>query len=67
MSIFKRSCCAKCLKKELIIEECKCNKKLCLNCLPHYNHNCGFDWRKDNEKYLKENNPKIVYVKVDTI
>ena len=67
MSTFKRTRCAKCLKKHLIIVECKCCKKFCLNCLPHYIHNCDFDWRKDNEKFLKENNPKIEYVKVDTI
>ena len=67
MSTFKRNRCEKCLKKQLFIDDCKCNKKLCLNCLPHYNHNCDFDWKKDNEKYLKESNPKIVFIKVSTI
>ena len=59
--------CRNCRKKSLFEHKCRCELSFCLNCLPHYIHNCDFDWRKDNEKFLKENNPKIEYVKVDTI
>jgi hypothetical protein len=59
--------CDKCSKKDLFIEYCKCDKKFCLNCLPYYNHICSFEWKKENKEFLEKNNPKIIYVKVDSI
>ena len=59
--------CQKCLKKKIIIEQCKCKKNLCLDCLPFFNHNCNFDWRQDNKNILEKMNPKIVAIKVCSI
>ncbi len=59
--------CNKCLKKKLVIEKCKCEKDLCLDCLPFFNHNCSFDWQKDNKSNLTKTNPKIMAVKVSSI
>ena len=47
--------------------ECKCSLKFCLNCLPYYIHNCTFDYKKDRQNMLTENNPKIIAIKVDSL
>ena len=59
--------CNKCRKKTLIEYECKCLLKFCLNCLPYYSHNCTFDYKKDRQNMLTENNPKIIAIKVDAL
>ncbi len=64
---FIKNRCNNCSKKDFFIEKCKCDKKFCLNCLPYYNHNCSFEWKKENKDLLEKNNPKVLFVKVDTI
>lgn len=60
--------CSKCTKKKsTIIEKCKCDNYFCLNCLPFFNHDCKFDWRKDKKDYLNKTNPKIIAIKVNDI
>ena len=56
--------CFKCKKKVLMIEQCKCNNKYCLNCLPYFEHSCSFDYKEDKKKILTENNQKIEFAKV---
>ena len=63
----KCSRCSKCLKKTLMLSNCKCNNEYCLNCLPFYSHDCKFDWRKNNKNYLENNNPVIQFSKVNYI
>jgi hypothetical protein len=59
--------CQKCLKKKLVVEQCKCQKIFCLDCLPSFNHNCDFNWRQENKNNLEKMNPKIIAVKVSSI
>jgi len=59
--------CNRCRKKTVIEYECKCSLKFCLECLPYYIHDCSFDYKKDKQNILIENNPKIVAVKVSTL
>jgi hypothetical protein len=59
--------CSKCLKKKLFIEKCKCEKNFCLECLPYFNHNCRYDWLKNNKDRLNKLNPKIEAIKVNSI
>jgi len=66
MSEFKKKC-YKCKRRKLIIESCKCNFEFCLDCLPFFNHNCIFDWRKENKNILERTNPKIEAIKVSSI
>ena len=52
--------CALCkIKKTILIQECKCGNKYCLNCFPPFIHNCSYDYRAEHRKYLSENNPII--------
>lgn len=66
MSEIKRKC-YNCRKKKLIIEKCKCTHEFCLDCLPFFNHNCIFDWKKENKNILEKTNPKIEAIKVSSI
>jgi hypothetical protein len=59
--------CSKCLKKKLFTEKCKCDNNYCLDCLPYFNHNCNYDWMKNNKDKLIKSNPKIEAIKVDSI
>lgn len=59
--------CSKCFKKKILIEKCKCENFFCLNCLPYFNHNCSYDWRKNNQDRLNKLNPKIEAIKVNCI
>ena len=59
--------CSRCLKKKLFIEKCKCENNFCLDCLPYFNHNCDYDWVKNNQDRLNKSNPKIECVKVSSI
>ena len=45
-----RKKCEKCSKKSLVINQCKCQKYLCLDCSPYYNHNCNYNWQKDKKE-----------------
>jgi len=44
--------CQVCKKKQLIIIECKCGKKLCLKHKFPEDHNCEFDYKKENKENL---------------
>jgi len=59
--------CSRCLKKKLFTEQCKCENNFCLDCLPYFNHNCTYDWIKNNQERLNKSNPKIESVKVNSI
>ena len=59
--------CPQCKKKTLIEYECKCSEKYCLNCLPYFKHNCSFDYRGQKKDIIKDLNPKIESVKVETL
>ena len=62
-----RKRCDNCNKKTLCINECKCTKSFCLNCLPFFNHNCAFNWQNEKKEDLTKTNPKIIGIKVETI
>ena len=63
-----RKRCEKCSKKYMIINQCKCQKYLCLNCAPYYQHNCDYkNWQQDKKDNLIESNPQINFVKVENI
>ena len=62
-----RKKCEKCLKKCIVINECKCKKYFCLNCSPYYNHNCIYNWKQDKKENLLETNPKRKFIKVENI
>lgn len=59
--------CQLCKKKTIFDHECKCLKKFCLNCLPYFVHNCSYDYKKNRQESLTEENEKIIAVKVSTI
>ena len=67
MSGIVRKSCEKCLKKTLVINECKCQKFFCLNCSPYYIHDCKYNWIKNKKENLTELNPQILAQKVDNI
>ena len=62
-----KSRCHNCNKKTLYINECKCLKSFCLNCLPFFNHTCCFNWQHEKKDTLTKTNPKILAVKVQNI
>lgn len=59
--------CLNCNKKKLFHVECKCFKKLCLNCLPYYVHNCTYDYKTEKKSILDNNNPRIEAEKIKVI
>ena len=59
--------CSNCSKKTLFLNDCKCLKHFCLNCLPYYNHTCNFDWKTNKKDDLNKNNPQIIPIKVSSI
>ena len=59
--------CSKCNKKIIMEYTCKCNNNFCLSCLPFYEHNCTYDYRSNKQLNLKENNPKLIPIKVSNI
>lgn len=59
--------CFFCKKKHLMTNECKCKNIFCLTCLPYYIHNCSYDYKKEKQKILQEDNVKIEASKVDKI
>lgn len=59
--------CNNCPRKNIMEYKCRCNLNFCLNCLPHYIHNCNFDYRTNNRVHLEKENPKIISIKVSSI
>ena len=44
--------CQVCKKKQLIMIECKCGMSLCLKHKFPEDHNCKFDYKKENKENL---------------
>jgi len=63
----ERKKCDKCSKKSTVISQCKCQKYLCLNCAPYYQHDCKYNWKQDKKENLIDSNPQINFVKVENI
>ena len=59
--------CYKCFKKTIILNQCQCNNKYCLDCLPYFNHNCKFDWKTNKKTQLQNTNPVIQFSKIEMI
>ena len=52
--------CFFCNKKLKMIQfTCKCNHKFCITPLNPHSHNCTFDPKKDKQKEIIKNNPKL--------
>lgn len=49
--------CKKKLNLIQIIRKCKCEKLFCYQCLK--NHSCDFNYRVENQKYLKQKLYKV--------
>ena len=59
--------CSSCFKKTLMLSECQCKSKYCLDCLPYFNHKCKFDWKTNKKMQLTNTNPVIQFSKIETI
>jgi len=60
--------CNKCNKKiGLIVFECKCNGKFCMNHRFADMHDCTYDFKIDDMNNLIKNNPKIETKKINSI
>ena len=60
--------CSKCNKKiGLIVFDCKCNGKFCMNHRFTDKHDCQYDYKIDYLNELIKNNPKISTKKINTI
>ena len=59
--------CCQCRKKTSLEFDCKCSKKFCLNCLPWYNHNCTFDYKKNQAGNLTKTVLVVKNSKIDDI
>tara|TARA_B110001469_G_C9279922_1_gene155002 strand:- start:230 stop:478 length:249 start_codon:yes stop_codon:yes gene_type:complete len=46
-------------KKRLILFNCRCNNKYCIECLLPEIHNCIFDYKENGKELLTKNNPKV--------
>ena len=59
--------CSTCKKRTLIDYSCSCKRVLCIKCRAPEQHNCDFDFFKENQNRLLKDNPVIVGEKVDKI
>ena len=59
--------CKKCKKKKLILVKCRCGNNYCLEHRYAENHNCTFEFKKNGQEQLKQENPKIQPPKVLSI
>lgn len=61
--------CFSCSRKinDLSFNQCKCQEFFCSNCLPFFNHNCTYDYKKDKKEKLSVENVVVVRQKVDHI
>ena len=61
----KCSKCSKKIKNSIInVNQCKCERHFCNDCLPYFNHNCSYDYRKSKKEILKVENEVIMPEKV---
>jgi hypothetical protein len=59
--------CEFCKKKTLILHNCKCNMKLCMEHRFPDKHKCTFDHKKYDLQKLSQNNPVITAEKIQKI
>ena len=58
----KRMRCHLCNKKlKMIHFTCKCEHNFCINHHNPHTHNCLYDYKKEREKEIEKNNPKLGY------
>jgi hypothetical protein len=56
----KRMRCHLCNKKlKMISFTCKCEYNFCINHHNPHTHNCLYDYKKEREKEIEKNNPKL--------
>ena len=57
--------CSKKIKNSIInVNQCKCEKHYCTECLPYFNHNCSFDYKKTKKEILKVENEPVIAQKI---
>ena len=52
-------CCRKKLKMTELNFKCKCGHRFCQLHLNPHSHNCTFDYLKERQDLIKQNNPKM--------
>jgi hypothetical protein len=62
MSIYNKTKCLQCNKKTIYITDCKCNRIFCLRCI-HY-HNCSFDYKRNQQQKIENENQKVEFEKI---
>ena len=50
--------------KELSCNQCRCQEFFCSSCLPFFQHNCSYDYKKDKKEKLSNENVLVVPKKV---
>jgi len=64
MSSEKKIRCTQCKKKlGVLFYTCKCEQLFCISHLPPQEHQCGYDFKKEAQKYIQEqmnNEPRAV-------
>ena len=64
----KKRRCKKCNKKlKTLFFTCKCKNDFCSKCRYPSDHNCTFDFVKENQEKLKIENPVIHFKKLEKI
>ena len=62
--------CPVCIKKLTLVQreyKCKCNKSYCSKHRLSHQHNCDFDYIKENQQNLEINNPDMSFKKIDKL
>ena len=62
--------CEGCNKKLSLVEQtmtCKCGLNFCSKHINQFNHNCIYDYKKNNKLNIEKNNPKITDKKIELI
>lgn len=59
--------CESCNKKKVVIfYSCRCGlNKLCIKCVNSENHKCNFDYKKEGQNEIANNNPLIIADKLE--
>lgn len=61
----KCMCCNKKIKLKAFYFKCKCGKMFCQKCLSPEVHNCTFNYKKEGEESIRDNNPPIIADKIE--
>lgn len=60
--------CTKCSKNISLLKfSCKCGNDFCLKCRQPHDHNCIFDFHKENQSKLSQSLPKVIADQVPKI